>query len=252
MAIVQVAVLGATGTAGARTLAQLRGRGIAATGLSRASGVDLLTGAGLHEALAEADAVIDASQPLPSDGGSGMREALAAATRNVVRACADQNVGHLVFLSILGIHDPRLAGFEYYAGKRDQEAELADSPVPVTLVKTTQWHEFATNPFAVSFGADEVAVQDWLVQPVAADSVAGTLADAAVGDPDTATRRIAGPEVLRLPELTERVLARTGDPRPVRSVPADPVALGEGALLAGDDAEILPPDVPTWLAGASG
>lgn len=242
----QVAVLGATGTAGSHALAQLRRRGIDAVGLSRASGVDLLTGEGLHEALADADAVIDASQPWPADGGD-VREAMRAATRNVVQACAEQNVGHLVFLSILGIHDPRVEGFDYYAAKRAQEAELSPAEVPVTLVKTSQWHEFATNPAAVTLGADEVVVPDWLVQPVAADSVAGILVDAAVGDPDTATRRIAGPEVLRLPELTARVLAHNDDQRPVRTVPADIVGFADGALLAGDEAEILPPNLETWL-----
>lgn len=247
VAIVQVAVIGATGTAGQRVLGQLRRRGFDAVGLSRASGVDLVTGEGLPDALADADAVIDASQPGPA-GDADVREAMRAATRNVVRACAEQNVGHLVFLSIIGIHDPRLSGFEYYAAKRAQEAELSAADVPVTLVKTTQWHEFATNPAAVALGEDEVVVEDWLVQPVAAESVAGILVDAAVGDPDTATRRIAGPEVLRLPELTARVLAHSGDRRSVRTVPAGIAGFAEGALLAGDDAEIMPPGLESWLA----
>ncbi len=61
------------------------------------------------------------------------------------------------------------------------------------------------------------------------------------------TREIAGPEVVRLPDLTRRLLERRGDRRRVRAVPAVVAALGEGALLAPADATVLGPTVEGWL-----
>jgi hypothetical protein len=40
------------------------------------------------------------------------------------------------------------------------------------IVKSTQFHEYAANPAAVTFTPTEAIAQDWLIQPIAADSVA--------------------------------------------------------------------------------
>lgn len=243
----KIAVLGATGTAGSRTADKLEERGLAPVRISRSTGVDLITGAGLQEALAGVDAAIDASNAFPTSEDLELREALTTATRNVVEACVAQQVGHLVFLSIIGVHDPVFDDFSYYVAKRDQENIVANGPVRSTLVKSSQWHEFATNPAAVTFRDDEVLVQDWLVQPVAADAVADVLVETALGAEGPATKMITGPEVIRLPELTARLLTRLGDPRPVHTTPPPLTAVAEGVLRAPEQAEVRPPDVETWL-----
>lgn len=243
----KIAVIGATGTAGSRTVSKLKEKGITTVEVSRSTGVDLITGAGLQEALEGVDAAIDTSNAFPSNGTPGLYEALTSATRNVAAACVSQQVKHLVFLSVIGIEDPVFDEFPYYVAKRAQEAIVSGSPVRSTLVKTSQWHEFATNPAAVTLQEDEVLVQDWLVQPVAADTVAEVLVETALGEQGTPTRLITGPEVIRLPELTARLLARLGDTRPVRVAPPRLAALAEGVLLAPEPAEVLPPDVETWL-----
>lgn len=243
----RVAVLGATGTAGSRTVRKLKEKGIAPVEVSRSQGVDLISGVGLREALEGVDVVIDASNPYPPDETLGLREALTSATRNVVRACAARQVEHLVFLSIIGIENPVFDDFPYYVAKRAQEAAVSGGPVRSTIVKTSQWHEFATNPAAVTLTDDEVLVQDWLVQPVAADTVAEVLVETALGARSVPVRLITGPEAIRLPDLTARLLARLGDARPVRAVPPRLAALAEGVLLAPEQAEVLPPDVETWL-----
>ncbi len=92
----------------------------------------------------------------------------------------------------------------------------------------------------------EVIVQDWLIQPIAADTVADVLVEAALGQTHP-PRTIAGPEAVRLPDLTSKLLARQGDNRRVRAVPPPLGALGTGALLACDGAVVLGPDVDTWL-----
>jgi uncharacterized protein YbjT (DUF2867 family) len=241
-----IAVIGATGTAGSRVVARLRARDVAVVEISRGQGVDVVSGRGLFQALAGVDVVIDVSNPLPADERSSTTQTVAAATRNVVGACAARDIQRLVVSTVAGVEDPVFEGFPYYEAKRAAKAIVLDGPVPATIVKSTQWYEFATNPAAVSSRDGEVIVQDWLIQPIAADTVADVLVEAALGQTHP-PRAIAGPEAIRLPDLTSKLLARQGDKRRVVSVPPPLGALGTGALLASDGAVVLGPDVDTWL-----
>jgi uncharacterized protein YbjT (DUF2867 family) len=241
-----IAVIGATGTAGSRVVARLRARDVRVVEISRAHGVDVVSGRGLFQALAGVDVAIDVSNPMPADGRSGLTQTVATATRNIVGACAAHDIGRLVVLTIAGIEDPSFDGFPYYQAKRAAKEIVLDGPVPVTLVKSTQWYEFATHPAAVSSRDGEVIVQDWLIQPIAADTVADVLVETALGQTHP-PRTIAGPQAIRLPELTTKMLARQGDNRRVRAVPPELPALASGALLASDGAIVIGPDVDTWL-----
>lgn len=239
-------MIGVTGTAGSRVAARLRARDVALVEISRAHGVDLISGRGLFEALAEVDVVIDVPNPMPADGQSNITQTVATATRNVVGACAARHIRRLVVSTIAGIEDPVFDGFPYYEAKRAAKEIVLESPVPTTIVKSTQWYEFATNPAAVSSHDGEVVVQDWLIQPIAADTVADVLVEAALGQTHP-PRTITGPQTIRLPELTSKLLARQGDGRRVRPVQPTLGALGAGALLASDGAIVIGPDVDTWL-----
>ena len=243
----RIAVIGATGTAGSRTVAKLKSRGIDPVEISRSTEVDLVTGAGLREALAGVEVAIDTSNVLPTDHTVGLHEALTGATRHVVEACAAEGVGHLVFLSMIGVEKPELDDIPYYAAKRAQENIVALGPVPATTVKASRFFESATAPDAVTFERDEVLVPDCLLQPVAADVVAEVLVESALGEPQTTTEFVSGPRPVSLPELTTRYLQRVGDLRPVRTVPAERPALSQGALRAPDEAIIVGPDVRVWL-----
>ncbi|GAB3245372.1 SDR family oxidoreductase [Arthrobacter pigmenti] len=243
----KTAVIGATGTVGSRVVAKLKDRNVSPVEISRSAGVDLITGEGLGEALASVDVAIDVSNAFPPDETIGLHEALTSATRNIVDACTTQQVGHLVYLSISGVDKPVFDDFPYYVAKRSQDGIVAESSVPATVVKSTQFHEFATNPSAVSFEDNGVRVEDWLVQPVAADTVAEVLVEAALANPGTRTRTITGPEEIRLPDLTTKLLDRLGDARPVRATAASLPELSEGILLAPDHATVLGPDINTWL-----
>ncbi|OBI85062.1 SDR family oxidoreductase [Mycobacterium sp. 1245805.9] len=245
-----IAVIGATGTAGARVVARLKARDVEVVEISRAHGVDVITGRGLFQALSGVDVVIDVSNPMPADGSSNITQTVAAATRNVVGACAARDVRRLVVLTVAGIEDPSFDGFPYFEAKRAAKQIVLDGPVPVTLVKSTQWYEFATNPAAVSSRDGEVVVQDWLIQPIAADTVADVLVEAALAQTHR-PHTITGPQAVRLPELTSKLLARQGDKRRVRAVQPALGALGTGALLASDGAIVVGPDVDTWLHSLS-
>jgi nucleoside-diphosphate-sugar epimerase len=91
-----IAVIGATGTAGCRVVTRLKGRDVAVVEITRASGVDLITGQGLPQALEGVDVVIDASNPMPADDYCDITDSLATAARNVVGACASQGIRRLV------------------------------------------------------------------------------------------------------------------------------------------------------------
>lgn len=243
----RVAVIGATGTSGVAVVRGLRAEGAEVVEVSRANGVDIVSGAGLAAALDGADAVIDASNAFPADAGTTVGESFGAAIRNVVAAAGAGGVRRLVLLSIVGIEEPVFDAAEYYVAKRDQEAVVRAAGLDATVVKTTQWFEFATNPAAVAMGDDAVEVQDWLVQPVAVDAVAQVLVREALTPSGDEVVVLAGPARVRLPELTERFLRASGDARPVRTVESPLPELAQGVLLAPAGATILEPDLEGWL-----
>lgn len=243
----RIAVAGATGTVGSLITGRLTAAGHTVVPVSRSAGVDLHTGAGLAEALAGADVVVDASNAAPADPEADVVAAIAAATRRLLDTAREQGVGRFVAVSITNIENPVFDRHGYYLAKRAQERVIAESGFEATVVKTTQWHEFAENPAAVWFAEDSVTVADWLVQPVAADAVAEVVVDACVGEFAGARIELGGPETVRLPELTARLLAARGDGRPVKTVPPVLPALGEGVLLAPPSARLVGPTVAEWL-----
>lgn len=238
-----IAVIGATGTAGSRVVARLRSRDVAVVEISREQGIDLFNGPDLCEALEGVDVAIDVSDPVPPEP-SDISRSLAA--HNIVGACATQEVHRLVVPTIAGIEGPEFDGIPYYEAKRAAKSILLDGPVPATIVKSTQWYECATHCDAVSCDGDEVIVEDWLIQPIAADTVADVLVEAALGQSHT-PRTITGPHPIRLPALTSKLLAQQGDSRQVRTVRPAVAALANGALLASGHAVVVGPDVDTWL-----
>ncbi len=238
-----IAVVGATGTAGSRVTARLKGRGVAIVEISRAHGVDLITGCGLVDALQGVDIVIDVSNPMPDEGQRDHVDALTAATRNLVGACASQGVERLVVSTIAFIENAEFDGLAYFEAKRAAEEIVREGRVPATIVRSTQWYESVTEVICKD---GDVVAEDWLIQPIAADTVADVLVEAALGQ-TRAPRTITGPEIVRLPELMSKLLAAQGDVRRVRTLEPVMTPLAVGALLAPHHAVVLGPDVDTWL-----
>ncbi|MEM6108415.1 NAD(P)H-binding protein [Mycobacterium sp. 050272] len=243
-------MIGATGTAGSRVAARLRGRGVAVVEASRGGGVDLLTGQGLANALDGVDVVIDVSDPVPDHAHADIVHTLNAAYHNLVMVCGAKGIQRLVVSTIAGIEDPVFDEFPYFAAKRAAHDVVLEGSVPATIVRSTQWFEFATNPAAVDFDDGHVVAQDWLIQPVAADTVADVLVEAALGQTRT-PRTITGPEPIRLPRLVSKLLAAQGDDRAVRVAAPELDALATGALLAPGHAIVLGPGVDSWLDGVT-
>ena len=152
-------------------------------------------------------------------------------------------------LSINGVQDEGLQQFPFYAARAAQEELVGRSSVEHLIVRSAQWFEFGMNPAAVTEEQDRVRAQDWAIQPLAAASVASFLVEAAQGRHGAGMVTLAGPDRMRLPELTERTLRARGDRRPVHA--EDPVfpGLGDGTLHAPSDARILGPGLAQWLEG---
>lgn len=151
-----------------------------------------------------------------------------------------------MLLTLACIEQPIFDDDLHWAAKRAAKDIVLSSQVPTTIVKSTQFHEFATDPASVICNDLEVIAQDWLIQPIAAGTVADVLVEAALAQTRT-PRTITGPHAIRLPRLAAKVLASQGDKRRVVAAKPRLSALATGALLAPHHAAVLGPDVDTWL-----
>lgn len=243
----RIAVAGATGNIGARTVAALERDGHEAVRISRSLGVDLISGEGLDEALRGVDAVIDAISSPPVSEAETVAY-FGTTTTNLLAAEARAGVGHHVLLSIVGIH--RMDGNAHYSGKREQERLIAEGPVPYSIVPATQFHDFAE--LVVSWTEDNGAatIAPLLVQPIAPDDIADILAEIATGDPQGRYPDVAGPEPQDLVDMARRTLAMRG--REVRLIPTwsgvfDETMAGT-VMLPGERVRLAPTSFEEWLA----
>jgi uncharacterized protein YbjT (DUF2867 family) len=247
----RIAVAGATGNIGARTVAVLEERGHEVVRISRALGVDLLTGTGLDEALTGVDAVVDATNA-PAGDRDGTVTYLGTATANLLAAEARAGTRHHVLLSIVGIHG--VEGNAHYAGKREQERLVTEGAVPWTIVPVTQFHDFAEMVASWTEQDGTATIAPLLVQPIAPDDVAGVLAELAVGDPRGRYADVAGPEPQDLVDMARRTHRARG--RTVRLVPTwsgvfGPQMAGD-VLLPSENARLAPTTFEEWLAKHTG
>lgn len=199
----RIAVIGGTGVAGRYTVKALRRTGHDAVVLSRSRGVDVSTGKGLDEALVGADAVIDVIN-LQAPDVQSTQDLFLTATRNILAAEQRAKVRHHVLLSIVGLD--RIEGNAHYAGKRLREEILLSAPIPVTIQRATQFHEFAGMVMEWTRQGDVATVPLLLVQPVAASDVGEVLAEVSAGDPQGRAPDLAGPERQDLVDMARRTL----------------------------------------------
>lgn len=246
----RVAVVGASGRIGSRTVQRLAAEGHEAVRVSRADGVDVRTGAGLVEALDGVDAVIDATNVLGTDE-SQIVEGFATATRNVLQAEAKAGVRHHVLLSIAGIdRGQRVA---HYAGKRAQEALVTAGPVPYSIVRATQFHDFAAMVAEWTWQDGVATIAPLLVQPIDHGDVAAALVEVAQAEPLHGSVDVAGPRTEDLVDMARRTFAVRGQDVtlvPTWQGPFDTTMAGE-VLLPGDGARLGPTSFDDWLAAGA-
>ncbi|PWR07260.1 3-beta hydroxysteroid dehydrogenase [Micromonospora acroterricola] len=205
----RIAVAGGTGWIGRLVVDAVQDAGHEPVVLARSQGVDLVRGTGLDDALTSESAVIDVSNA-PTTRRKRSEAFFGTATRNLLAAEERAGVRHHVALSIVG--SDRI-DFGYYAGKRRHEQLVRSGPIPWTVLRSTQFHEFAAQ--LIHHRWPVAVVPEMISQPVAAHEVARCLVDLVVGGPVGLAPEIAGPERCRMPDMVRRLLRARGSHRPV-------------------------------------
>jgi uncharacterized protein YbjT (DUF2867 family) len=243
----KIVVIGGNGLIGKKLVSKLRASGNDAVPASPASGVDVLTGAGLADVLKGAQVVVDVTNS-PSFEDAAVLNFFETSARNLLPAEAAAGVGHHVALSVVGADRSPDSG--YMRAKVAQEKAIKAATVPYTIVRATQFFEFVGGIADASTEGKTVRLPPALMQPIAADDVAAALADISVGRPLNGTIELAGPEGIRMDEIARRFLSAKRDPRQVST---DVHARYYGAevddrsLTPGKDPRIGPTRFEDWL-----
>jgi uncharacterized protein YbjT (DUF2867 family) len=251
----KIAVAGATGRVGRHVVEILEADGHNVVAMSRSTGVDVVTGEGLAEALAGVDVVIDAATGSSPDEDEATKF-FTAASRNLQEAGERAGVGRMVMVSIIGID--RFSG-GYQAAKVAHERAMLSGPIPVRVLRAAQFHEFVEQLVDWGRQGDVSYLPEMRTQLVAARTVAQALAALATSPESESSGEIleiAGPRAESLVEMASLLAARRGDPARVEGVrdPSDPDAdlLANGALLPGPDATLAGPTFEEWLDWTTG
>ena len=243
----KIVVIGGTGLIGSKTVAVLCQAGHEVLAASPKGGVDTITGAGLKEALAGAEVVIDLANS-PSFEDKAVLAFFETSGRNLLAVEAAAGVGHHVALSIVGTD--RSPDNGYFRAKVAQEKLIVASGIPYTIVRSTQFLEFLRGIADEATKGSTIRMSSGLFQPIAADDVARFVADAALAPPVNGIVEIAGPERAPFDEIVARYLKAVGDPR---QVVRDPEAryfgspVGEHSLVPLGDARQGRIDLDAWL-----
>ncbi|WP_251449412.1 SDR family oxidoreductase [Microbacterium sp. Marseille-Q6648] len=242
----KIAVAGGTGLIGTMVVAEARTRGHDVAVVARSTGVDLVAGTGVAEALAGTDVVIDVTNvsTLKADAATAF---FSAVTRSLLEAEHAAGVTRHVALSIVGVDR---APHDYYAGKRAQELLVEKAPLDWTILRATQFHEFAPQMYAAAKAGPLHLAPRMRTQPIAAREVAARLVDLAEG-PARGYVEIAGPREESLVDMVRRFARASGHRGWIPSIPL-PGPLGraqrDGTLLPGPDAERGSETFTAWLA----
>jgi uncharacterized protein YbjT (DUF2867 family) len=246
--IMKIAVAGATGRLGRHVSEVLAERGHEVVAMSRATGVDIITGAGLDAALAGVEIIVDAATG-PSPEQQPATEFFVTAAHNLQKAGVRAGARRAVVVSIINV-DKSAGG--YGLAKIAHEDAWRSGPIPVRIVRAAQFHEFVAQLLEWGTQGDVAYVPEMRTQIVSARAVAEAVADVATsaGDPAEIIE-IAGPRAEDLGQLAAMLVARRRAPVKVQAIrnPADPDAdmQAAGGLLPGPEARLAGPTFEEWL-----
>jgi uncharacterized protein YbjT (DUF2867 family) len=248
----KIVVIGGTGLIGSKLVTLLSARGHEAVPAAPNTGVNTITGQGVAAAFADAGVVVDVSNA-PAWDDAAVLDFFKTSTLNILAAEAVTGVAHHVALSIVGTD--RIPDSGYLRAKAAQEQLITSSSMPYTIVRATQFFEFAKRIADEATDGDTVRVPRVLIQPMAADDVAAALCNVALAAPRNDTIEIGGPEALRFADFVGHGLRAAGDQR---AVVADPDAryfgaeLSERSLVPGDGAQLATMRFDDWLRSHAG
>lgn len=220
------AVIGGTGRIGSRVVKDLNALGHQAMPHSRSTGVDIVSGNGVPEAVAATDVIVNLTSSPTFDAAAATF--FQTSMNNLLAAGHAAGVGHFVILSIVGVDEVPEA--DYYRAKVLQEQILSAGPLPYSIVRATQFMEFIDEVMSWTTEGDTVRLPATPIQPIAADDVADAVTRVATGAPLGGIYNVAGPDIFTLDELGRITLSHNGD---TRRVVTDPTA-GFYAVVNGD------------------
>jgi uncharacterized protein YbjT (DUF2867 family) len=244
-------VIGGSGLIGTHVVATLRDHGHEVVAASPRSGVDILTGQGLAQAVEGAQVLIDVSNS-PSFEDRAVFEFFRKSTLNLVAAARAAGVQHYVALSVVGTE--RLLGSGYFRAKLLQESMIEASGLPFTIVRATQFFEFIAGIADSGTSGDTVRLPAARFQPMAARDVSELVAQIAQQAPARGIVEIAGPEAVPIAQFVSRQLHVRKDPRTVVAAADAPyfgMPLEDDTLVARPGARQGAIRFDQWL-GASG
>jgi len=222
-----ILVTGGTGTLGRQVVARLIQTGHPVRSLGRRADnaepgaefvvADLATGEGVAEALAGVETVVHCA-------GSAKGDDVKA--RTLVDAAKRAGVRHIVYISVVGADTTPIEGpidramFGYFGAKHAAERIIAESGIPWTTVRATQFHDLtlktleqlAKMPVMPVFGGMSF-------QPIDSGEVADRLVELALDEPAGLVPPIGGPKVYGMDELARSYLAAQGRRKPIFGMP---------------------------------
>jgi uncharacterized protein YbjT (DUF2867 family) len=198
--------------------------------------VDVLTGAGLAGALDGADVLVDVTNSPNLDGGPA-QAFFAKSTANLVEVAKRARVGHYVALSIVGAD--ALPDSGYLVAKVNQERIIRESGIPYSIVRATQFADFAEAIVDSFTAGNDVRVPDALIQLIGSDQVAAAVAAAAAAAvPINGFRNVGGPMKVTFEQMVRETLAQKGDT--TKTIAVDPNVEYFGTKLERDS--LVTPD----------
>ena len=222
-----ILVTGGTGTLGRLLVPRLRDAGRDVRVLSRRSrdggeGIefvtgDLASGEGIDAAAEGTEIIVHCAGTTKGDEDKA---------RHLVRAASRAGARHLVFISVVGADRIPLAGgidramFGYFGSKLAAERAVADSGLPWTTLRATQFHDLMSKAARQMTRLPVIPVPaGFRFQPVDAGEVAARLVDLALGTPAGLVPDMAGPRVYDMADLLRGYLRARRKHRPIVPVP---------------------------------
>lgn len=213
-----ILLTGGTGTLGRHLIPLLLDTGVKVRVLSRRPREDtdrveyvtgdLATGVGIDRAVTGVETVVHAAGSANGDD---------AKARHLVAAASWVGVQHVVYISVVGADRVPVVSradrtmFGYYAGKRGAEAMIAESGLPWTTLRATQFHDLMLLTARQMAKLPAIPVPSGMrVQPVDTGEVAARMVELTLGEPAGLVPDLGGPRVYGMDELVRDYLRATG------------------------------------------
>jgi uncharacterized protein YbjT (DUF2867 family) len=213
---------------------------------------DLATGEGVADALAGSQVVIHAAtlSPaarrgylLPKDLWSSPPDVDREGTARLLERAAATGVGHILYVSIVGIDKPRVP---YQRRKLEAEYLIRQSPIPWSIARATAFHWLLDRMLGKMARLPMVPLPDLRVEPVDTTDFADYLVESIGNGQIGRLVDFGGPEVLTLSEAFDQW--RQVRQRPVRTmrIPLPPAISNAAAAMSVSEPDSRRGTI-TWL-----